>query len=263
MWKFALAACVATAFVGCAAPHSDPTPRPEAPWAPPIGTAWQYQLQGRIDTSVDADVFVVDGFDVPQSVVGDLKANGKRVICYLSVGTFEEWRTDASRFPLDVVGEPLEQWPGEYWLDIRRLDVLEPIMADRMDTCLEKGFDAVDPDNLDGYTQESGFDLTAEDQLEFNRMIARLAHARSLGVGLKNNIEQIPQLMSDFDFAINESCFARRECDQLSPFIRAGKAVLHVEYGPELDEFCAQTGALGFDSIRKPRNLTAPIERCP
>ena len=38
-----------------------------------------------------------------------------------------------------------------------------------------KGFAGVEADNVDGYTQDSGFDLTGDDQLRFNRMVAELA----------------------------------------------------------------------------------------
>lgn len=42
----------------------------------------------------------------------------------------------------------------------------------------------------------------------FNRMIARLAHERSLAVGLKNDVDQVEELVEDLDFAVNESCVA-------------------------------------------------------
>jgi hypothetical protein len=151
---------------------------------------------------------------------------------------------------------------GEAWLDVRRLDVLEPIMAARLDLCRAKGFDAVDPDDVDGYRHDTGFPLTPEDQLRFNRMIARLAHERSLGVGLKNDLEQVGQLVGDFDFAVNESCVDQGECELLRPFVEAGKAVLHVEYELPISEFCDVTPRMGFSSISKPRDLSAPREGC-
>ena len=60
-----------------------------------------------------------------------------------------------------MLGKELDGWPGERWLDVRRWDVLEPILAARFDVCRQKGFDAVEPDNVDGYANESGFPLTA------------------------------------------------------------------------------------------------------
>jgi hypothetical protein len=184
------------------------------------------------------------------------------VVCYVNAGAYEAWRPDAPKFPRDVIGTPLADWRGEAWLDIRRLDVLEPIMAARLDLCRDKGFDAVDPDNVDGYRQDTGFPLTADDQLRFNRTIARLAHERSLGVGLKNDLEQVEELVADFDFAVNESCVDQGECELLRPFVDAGKAVLHVEYELSTAEFCDVTASMGFSSIRKPRDLSSPREAC-
>jgi hypothetical protein len=252
---------------GCAAPSSPPapsTPTPKATWwMPTVGTQWQWQLHGDIDTAVDVPVYDVDLFEVDQAVVEELHAAGRKVICYLSAGSQEDWRSDADRFPAAVIGKDLDDWPGERWLDVRQVDVLEPIMATRMDTCREKGFDAVEPDNVDGYANESGFPLTADDQLRYNRMLARLAHERGLGVALKNDLGQIEDLAADFDFAVNEECAAYDECQELTPFIHAGKAVLHVEYLLPLSEFCPVTKPLSFSSMRKPLDLTAPREPCP
>ncbi|MDT5190708.1 MAG: hypothetical protein QOI28_2959 [Mycobacterium sp.] len=245
--------------VGCTAPSQ---PKTVGWWMPTVGTQWQWQLHGPIDTAVDVPVYDVDLFDVDRAVVEDLHAAGRKVICYLSAGSQEDWRPDADRFPAAVIGKGLDEWPGERWLDIRRLDVLEPIMAARMDVCRTKGFDAVEPDNVDGYANESGFPLTADDQLRYNRMLARLAHERGLGVALKNDPGQVENLVADFDFAVNEECVAYDECQELMPFIHAGKAVLHVEYSLTLSEICPVTRPLSFSSMRKPLDLTAPREPC-
>lgn len=258
----ALVACCLCSFVGCAGAPSAARPASEQRWVPHVGASWQYQLQGPVDTTIDAQIYVVDLFDVDAALVDELHRAGRKVVCYVNAGAYEKWRPDASRFPPDLLGEPLEDWRGEAWLDVSRLDVLEPIMAARLDRCRDKGFDGVDPDNLDGYRMDTGFGLTPQDQLRFNRMIARLAHERSLAVGLKNDLEQVGQLVGDFDFAVNESCVDLGECELLRPFVAAGKAVLHVEYDVPAADFCDVTAGLGFSSIRKPRDLTAPLEAC-
>ena len=173
----------------------------DARWRPRPGTAWQWQLAGRIDTSVDVPVYDVDGFDQSKALVSALHDKGRKVICYLSTGAFEDWRPDAGRFPRSVIGRG-NGWEGERWLDIRATDVLEPLMARRLDMCREKGFDAVEPDNMDGYKNRTGFDLKASDQLRYNRLIARLAHDRGMAVGLKNDLDQIPRLVDDFDLSL-------------------------------------------------------------
>lgn len=260
-----VACCSLLASVSCDRPDeasaASAAAPPTAASAPTV--PWQYQLQGPVDTGVDAGTFIIDGFDVDQSTVADLHRRGRTAICYVNAGAREEWRPDAARYPADVVGAALDGWPGERWLDIRRIDVLRPILADRFDMCRRKGFDGVEADNVDGHTQDSGFPLTADDQLRFNRMVAGLAHERSLTIGLKNDLTQVDDLAGDFDFAVNESCAQYGECEALIPFTASGKTVLHVEYDLDTAEFCPLTTRLGFLSIRKPLDLTAPVEPCP
>lgn len=231
-------------------------------WIPAPGTSWEWQLTGPIDLSVEADVWDIDMLENDAGVVDELHARGSRVICYISVGTWEEPRPDADRFPDEVLGEPLEDHPDERWLDIRRLDLLGPIMEARLDECRDKGFDGVEFDNVDGYDNDSGFPLTYEDQLAYNRFLANEAHKRGLSAALKNDLEQIPDLLDFFDFAINEECFQYHECDALLPFIEAGKAVFAVEYELAPDEFCDQANAMRFSAMRKDPVLDAYREVC-
>ncbi|GHH34429.1 endo alpha-1,4 polygalactosaminidase [Streptomyces candidus] len=239
-----------------------PAPAPTGPrWQPRPGPAWQWQLSGELDLSVDVPVYDVDGHTTSAGTVTELHAEGRKVICYLSTGAWEEFRPDAARFPKEVLGRS-NGWEGERWLDIRRTDVLEPLMAARMDMCREKGFDAVEPDNMDGYDNRTGFPLTPADQLRYNRLIARLAHDRGMAVGLKNDLDQIPELVKDFDFAVNEQCAEYHECAKLSPFIEADKAVFHVEYEVPTSRFCDEARALRLSSMRKNYELDEWREQC-
>lgn len=235
---------------------------PEVPWRPRIGASWQWQLEGRLDLSVDVDVYDIDLFDASAADVGALHAKGRRVLCYVSVGTWEPWRPDAARFPRMVKGRSVEGWTDERWLDIRRVDVLKPIMAARLDLCKAKGFDGVEADNVDGYSNATGFQLHPSDQLLYNRWLASAAHSRGLSIALKNDIEQIPELVDDFDFAINEECFNHRECAALTLFIERGKAVFHVEYDSSTRQFCSEVRRLQFSSMRKHRELDSFREPC-
>ncbi|MCC9704717.1 endo alpha-1,4 polygalactosaminidase [Streptomyces sp. MNU76] len=232
-----------------------------ARWRPEPGIEWQWQLSGRLDTSVDVPVYDIDGFDQSADTVAELHDDGRKVICYLSTGAWEDWRPDADDFPKAVIGKG-NGWEGERWLDIRATDVLEPLMAARIDMCAEKGFDAVEPDNMDGYRNDTGFPLTAADQLRYNRLVARLAHERGLAVGLKNDLDQIPELVDDFDFAVNEQCAQFEECEDLTPFIEAGKAVFHVEYEMETGDFCPEARRLELSSLLKKWELGVWREAC-
>ena len=234
----------------------------EGCWAPDPSTTWQWQLQGEIDTAVDVQMYDVDGFETRPSTVRELHEAGRAVVCYLSAGSWEEWRPDAADFPRSVKGAK-NGWPGERWLDIRKLGVLGPIMQARMDLCAAKGFDAVEFDNVDGYRNRSGFPLTGADQLRYNVYLANQAHRRGLSAVLKNDLGQIRDLLPYFDVALNEQCFQYDECNRLRPFVAAGRAVFTVEYRLELHEFCPQAAELGFSSMRKKLSLRVWRDPCP
>jgi hypothetical protein len=243
-----------------------PTPTPGNWWVPPQRTTWQWQLTGLpVDQSYDVDMYDIDIFDNDASVVASLHAQGRKVIGYFSAGSWEDWRPDADQFPPEVLGND-NGWPGEKWLDIRRLDVLGPIMEARMDLAAQKGFDGVEPDNVDGYSNKTGFPLTYQDQLNYNIFLANAAHERGLSVALKNDIEQIVDLEPYFDWALNEQCFQYRECDWpnggLLNFINAGKAVMNVEYKLRTSKFCPQANAWNFNSMKKNLDLDAWMEPC-
>jgi hypothetical protein len=232
-------------------------------WTPTPGMSWQWQLTGTIDQSVDGLMFDVDLFDTPAETVSSLHAAGRRAVCYVSAGTFENWRPDASLFPASVKGNAVSGFQDEKWLDIRQWSVLQPILEARMDLCARKGFDGIELDNVDGYTNGTGFPLTAADQLAFNRDLARSAHARNLSVALKNDIDQVADLVGQFDWALNEQCFEYDECNALQPFLDAHKAVFNVEYNLATSSFCPRAKALGFSSMRKHLSLDAYRVACP
>jgi regulation of enolase protein 1 (concanavalin A-like superfamily) len=231
-------------------------------WVPNLATPWQWQLTGTIDQSVNVPMYDIDLFDTSATVVASLHAKGRRAVCYMSAGTWENWRPDAAAFPAAVLGGG-NGWPGEKWLDIRRIDVLGPIMEARMDLCKQKGFDALEPDNIDGYSNNSGFALTAQDQLTYNKWLAAQAHARGLSIGLKNDLDQVSQLVTSFDWAINEQCFEYNECNLLAPFTQAGKAVFEVEYSLTPAQFCDKAVALKFNALKKGLDLDAAVTACP
>lgn len=237
-----------------------PVPRSVIPphWSPAQYTSWQWQLTTPVDLSVNTQMYDIDLFDNDASVVGTLHSQGHRAVCYLSAGTWEPNRPDANRFPAPVLGNSFGgAFASERWLDIRRLDILAPIMAARMDLCRQKGFDAVEADNVDGFTNKTGFSLTAADQLAYNLWLAQQAHLRGLSIGLKNDSNQVTDLVGAFDWSLVESCFGQNECTKYSPFITAGKAVFVVEYTLDQGQFCAQINALNFNGIYKNLRLDA------
>ena len=229
---------------------------PVIPKLPPI-VSFQVQYTGEMDTRVDVDVFNLDLFDTLPAPIQALRERRIFVMCYFSAGSYEDWRPDAHGFPAEVLGNPMEGWPGEKWLDIRRIDILDPIMEARLDLAVEKGCDGVDPDNVNGYENDTGFPLTSQDQLVYNRFLSTAAHRRGLAIGLKNDIEQAADLVSDFEWILNESCFSYGECDYLLPFKEAGKPVFVIEYDREPKGICPQANQMGFNALIKHRELDA------
>ena len=249
------------------APTRSPPPASRQRWIPERGLTWQWQLSGAaVDLDVEAQVYDLDLFETPPETVAALHARGRQVICYLSAGSWEDWRPDAGAFPPEVIGRAYTGWPGERWLDVRQIDRLAPILTDRLELCRDKGFDAVEPDNIDGYDNETGFDITPDDQLAFNRWLASQAHALGLSIGLKNDPEQAADLAADFDWALTEDCFDQGWCDSMLPFLEARKPVFAAEYtdtGVDFEAACAALTPAGFSLILKDRELTSWRQTCP
>ena len=131
--------------------------------------------------------------------------------------------------------------------------------------CQSKGFDGIEPDNIDGYDNDTGFPLTASDQLEFNRWLAAEAHARGLSIGLKNDPDQATLLLGDFDWALTEDYFAEGWCGQMALFVAAGKPVFAAEYTDNWGSstsFCDQANSMNFNAILKRRDLDAFVVPC-
>jgi hypothetical protein len=209
-------------------------------------------------------MYIIDGFDSSAADVAAMHAAGIRVVCYISAGSYEDWRPDASQFPASVLGRNLDGWPGERWLDVREIrnsgSALARIMNSRLDMCDSKGFDGVEFDNMDGYSNQSGFALSAADQLLYNRFLANAAHARGLSAVMKNDVAQINDLVDYFDFALNEQCNQYNECGGYRAFIQAGKAVFNAEYGSSTS-FCAADNAANINGVLYSLQLNDSVYR--
>ncbi|MDX6494887.1 MAG: hypothetical protein QOE17_873 [Gaiellales bacterium] len=255
-------------------------------WLPALQSRWQYQLQGvaayastgGINTVISAppqgggaavspQVWDFDLY-VDQSVSGNnttlntdgvnaVHARGGRAICYISAGTWEDWRVDAGQFPASVLGAK-NGWPGEKWLDIRQISALGPIMSARIQKCKQTGFDGIEFDNVDGYANRTGFPLTAADQFNYNSYLANVAHQNGLSAALKNDLGQLTDLKPYFDYAINEQCMQYKECDYPPPGLpgwsASGKAVFEVEYKAN-NLNCTKSNGWNFNAILKDLNL--------
>lgn len=140
---------------GTLTPLPSPSARPK--WQPSVNSTWQIILQGPINfgpsnTSITPNVSVydIDLFTNSEDVISTLHNMGKNVICYFSAGSYEPGRPDSANFTASDKGDGLQGWPGEVWLNLNSTNVRN-IMKARIELAAQKGCDAVDPDNVDGY----------------------------------------------------------------------------------------------------------------
>src|SRR5579859_5536553 len=238
------------------------------------GLTWQIVLNNSSSSSLGTGtfdpvaVYDIDLFDTPSTTISHLHTSGKKVICYFSAGSYEDWRPDSSQFPSSSLGNKLDNWPGEKWLDTNSATV-RTIMKNRLDLAVQKKCDAVDPDNIDGYENDNGLGLTTRDAIDYVSFLANEAHLRGLGCGLKNGREIVGNVLSMVEFEVNEQCVQYNECNRYSAFITAGKPVFHIEYlndttrnSAGIKSFCDAAGEEGFSTVIKNMGLDEFYETC-
>jgi hypothetical protein len=195
-------------------------------------------------------VYDIDGFVTSAATVRALHDRGAKVVCYIETGGWEDYRPDADAYPSTALGRPVDGYPHERYVDIRDERVLEIVRA-RVDMCASKGFDAIEPDLDDTYREDTGFPLTEQDALAFNRAVAEHAHAAGMAIGLKNGDDEgfAAAMEPLVEFALVEQCFEYDTCDAFDVFVEAGKPVLEVEYNLSPSEFCREAVERGFSAI--------------
>lgn len=229
-------------------------------WSPSGVVKWNIAYDTLPNVEQNIMVYNVDLFDVTKRFIDKVHNQSKKVICYFSAGTYENWRPDADNFSTSLLGNGLNYWPGERWLDIRSVEVVE-IMKKRIEYAASKRCDAVDPDNVDGYQNPTGFELTYDDQLKFNKNIFEIAHEYKMATSLKNDLEQVKDLVNYVDFAVNESCLQYNECNLLLPFLEANKSVFHIEYSGNIKTICKKRPK-NFSTLKKEVSLSKKYLSC-
>ena len=221
---------------------------------------------------VRPDVFDIDLYAIGKTptlnsaAIDAIHADGGHAICYVDAGSIETYRPDYPQFvAFDdacggcLIGNPFSKiFNDENWANINndrgQRDFMLQMNENRVTRCQQAGFDAVEFDVVEAFNsgaKTTGWHISPQTQLAFNSALANIAHRHGLAAGLKNDLGQIPQLLSRFDFAINEQCFQYDECDNLKRFVDAGKPVFQVEYRTAPKDFCPQADAAGFSSILK------------
>ena len=234
------------------------------PWRPAVSSSWQVQLVGTLDTSLDVAVYEVDLFDTAQADIDALHAAGRRVICYVSTGTFEPWRSDADAFPAAAVGNAVAEYPQEQWLDTRSAAVRAAMTA-RLDRARDKRCDGVDLSTASSGAAATGFSLTAADALGYARFLAAEAHGRGLSAGLGGAEDIAAEVVPSFEWALTQGCLDAGTCGALAAFVAAQKVVFAVEFGTAADAatICPRVRQQGFNPLIKNRSFDAFRVACP
>ena len=272
----AIAMILISACSNTIAAHWQPTLSTDLTAQPP---KWDWQLKVPVQLNSDSsiEIYDIDMFDNESTgAVGLLQSFGKKVICYVDVGSWEDFRDDKDDFPDSILGNVYHGFPDERWLDIRDVNpaksntgtALADILAARFDRAMQMGCDAVEPDNMDVYDETahdpSGFPLSYEDQMYFNLWVSQEVRSRGMAVGLKNNINQAqdPRTIEAFDFVVSEQCVQYNECGYYSGFIDAGKPVFLAEYELEPETFCPVAKANRISATGKRENLDTYRTNC-
>jgi hypothetical protein len=230
--------------------------------------SWQWELDHPLDLSSVSDmgtgvatylgtpapdptVYDIDGFDNPAATVAALHARGDHVICYIEVGAAESYRPDYGAFPSADLGTVVSGYPSERYLDIADPAVVTIIEA-RIAMCASKGFDAIEPDIDDSYTDSTGFPLSETENVHYDTALAAYAHGLGLAWALKNGDD--PSFAASMepaaDFVLDEQCHQYDTCSSFDPFVAAGKAVLEVEYSESASQFCPAADAANEDALK-------------
>eukprot|EP00123_Amoebidium_parasiticum_P011847 comp20937_c0_seq1/m.27970 comp20937_c0_seq1/g.27970 ORF comp20937_c0_seq1/g.27970 comp20937_c0_seq1/m.27970 type:complete len:260 (-) comp20937_c0_seq1:569-1348(-) len=230
---FALAAAAAAA-------AASPARRSGRAW--PTGLTWCSQAYLFGSDCSGVDVVEVDTFYSSEKDIKKYKSNGQKVLCYMSAGTLEQGRPDRG----DVPSDGLSTWSpyhGERWFNVMNWESLKDLMENRLNIAKEKGCDAVEADNMDcfeydGCVPGKSMKTKGKATVAYAKWLVTAAHSRGMAIGLKNAFEILPELVDDFDFAVNESCPRFNQCDVYAPFRKQGKAVFGAEYSKKGSGAC-------------------------
>ena len=259
----ALPTTLAPSTLAPAPPESGPAPTAvDVAWVrPPFGGYFDYQLSG--DYPPPAEVLVVarDWFSgTPEP--------GLYNICY--VNAFQTQPPDDADRPDEREGWPAEvvlavedpEWPGEFVIDLSTPEMRASAAAhvqQMIDTCADKGFDAVEFDNLDSYTRFDDLPFGQAETLDYAATIAGLAHASGLAVGQKNTVELTREQSLEqvgFDFAVVEECAEFDECAAYRSVFDL--QVLSIEYTQEGMVAACELFGVGVPVLRRDLNLVTP-----
>ncbi len=261
-------------------------------WIPPLGPQpWQWELSHPLRLSNAQDmgtddklpdgspapppvIYDIDGIINPASTVTALHAQGKHVVCYVEVGaagnyysaaqeglstTYFDQLQSAGLFGKKVPGYP------EYYLNIQSSTTVAIIESMIAQQCAAKGFDAVETDIDEEYTDNSGFPLTKAIEEGYMTTIADDIHALGMAWWIKNPDDTGDSYSTDMyplaDAVLTEQCNQYSSCGLLSAYV-GHKAVFNAEYQGRRSKFCPADEALGFNGVKFPVSLNGARKPC-
>ncbi|MGY0388338.1 endo alpha-1,4 polygalactosaminidase [Nocardioides sp. WG-D5] len=234
-----------------AAPSAD-----TAPALPPTDGVFDYQLGGTADELPDGTPIDVVARDATAEPL-----EGAYNVCYVNGFQTQpgaDWSERPSALLRDSSGDPVRDpdWPDEIILDPSTasarsaiLDVVSPVI----EGCADKGFDAVEIDNLDTWTRFES--ISREGAFALAQAYVSTAHDLGLAIAQKNAAEAARTAHDDlgFDFAVVEECGAYAECSAYTDVY--GSHVLQIEYPDSLTEARLSFAAVCADPHRAPLTI--------
>jgi hypothetical protein len=212
------------------------TPAVPTSWSKPPATAsWQVVLQSSIEVRAEAGVDVYDiDIDSSDATFQSLLDANKYIVCYFSAGTSEDWRSDVGCFNHHLGTQDYGcnfggDFPDEFWLNTSSIKVRR-IMQTRIQYAKDRNCSAIDPDNIDGYSNPNGIGATPADAIDYIKFLSREARSRGMGLGLKNSLDIVPDVTSYVDFAVNEQCIQYNECNKYNALFSSSLPVFNIEY---------------------------------
>ena len=201
-------------------------------WAPPpANAAFDYQIGSPYTPPAGVSVVSRDH--------GAAAAAGLYNICY--VNAFQAQPDDLSWWQSKHPSVLLRDASGKVVIDkdwnealldystaAKRAE-LTTVVGTWIDECAGKGFQGLEPDNLDSYTRSKGL-LTESQAVAYAASLTSYAHGKGLAVGQKNtaDLSTATAKQVGFDFAVAEECADFSECQSYTASY--GTHVIVIEY---------------------------------
>lgn len=254
---------------------------------PDNGPEWQWELDHPLRVGSAADmglnatnaagqvaanptVLDVDGIENPAPTVAALHSLGDKAICYIEIGSAGDYYAAADEgipvsyyAQLKSAGDLGAKMAGysEYYLNINAGSTVSIIESMIRQQCAAKGFDAVEPDIGDSYTDHTGFSITQAQNAAYDNTLGTYAHSLGLAWGQKNGDQNssFSRLQAPVaDFLLTEECNYYHTCAGVTaPYLAAHKLVLNAEYTDDwgtsrvqdLQKFCPADISAGIDGV--------------